>query len=226
MLTNIGQKRNKKRGRPPGSKNRIKKTVTKKKRPCKPAMTSNNNSGDDISNNTTDDLDQQGEIDIDFSPNCYESVKDTDPTYDGCISEIDDDELSSFDDEELISEIDELNDFELEEIDEEEAKYEEQPDPRYDNSFEACEYVQKWMKYSDLHVLQPDKVKNAWLNNGARGLFNLYCTRNFLTNNVQNWVLAGLQLKSTRIKALPTMMFDAYIGLELAASIIGFNCHH
>ena len=84
-----------------------------------------------------------------------------------------------------------------------------------------CQYVKKLLKCSDLYILQPAQVDNAYDSKGALGLFHLFLTKRFLGTTIRKWTNNNLQANGHDKIGEPMML--AYIGLEFAMSIIQFN---
>lgn len=81
-------------------------------------------------------------------------------------------------------------------------------------------YVQSLLERSDLKILQVDRVNRSYEQNGACGLFKLFISRSFL-DKMRKWT--NQCLKEDGMREANETKFNAYIGLELAMSLLQFN---
>ena len=91
-----------------------------------------------------------------------------------------------------------------------------------DNNLPAdtLSYVNKILDQSTLKILQSARVTKAYKDAKELGLFRLFITRSWF-QAMRNWVNTNLT-----VQGLPTineMQFDAYVGLELATSLVSVN---
>ncbi|KUF83431.1 Dihydrolipoyllysine-residue succinyltransferase [Phytophthora nicotianae] len=79
------------------------------------------------------------------------------------------------------------------------------------------EYIDGLIRESGLHIIRDKEVQSAYADRGELGLFSLFFTRGF-RDSLQNWTNTMLKEKG---KVEATLFeIDAYIGLEIAMSII------
>jgi Transposase IS4 len=81
-------------------------------------------------------------------------------------------------------------------------------------------YVRGLLERSDLKILQVDRVNRSYKQNGAAGLFKLFISRSFL-DKMRKWT--NQCLKEDGMHEVNETKFNAYIGLELAMSLLQFN---
>jgi Transposase IS4 len=84
-------------------------------------------------------------------------------------------------------------------------------------------YVQSLLERSDLKILQVDRVNRSFEQNGACGLFKVFISRSFL-DKMRKWT--NQCLKEDGMREANETKFNAYIGLELAMSLLQFNDLH
>lgn len=84
----------------------------------------------------------------------------------------------------------------------------------------ANSYVKELIASSDLKILQTDRVNRAYSENGYCGLFKLFLTRSFL-DKMRKWM--NLELTNDALKPINEAKFNAYLGLEIAMSLVQFN---
>jgi Transposase IS4 len=82
------------------------------------------------------------------------------------------------------------------------------------------DYVQYLLDSSQLHIIQPDNVKKAYKTAGVLGLFHLFITSSWF-ESMRVWT--NKRLISKGKKVVSKNQFRAYVGLELAMSIIQMN---
>src|SRR5687767_5168047 len=73
---------------------------------------------------------------------------------------------------------------------------------------------------SDLHLLQPAKIKNAYIRNQAAGLFHLFFPKYYF-RTIAAWTNARLKKHSN--STIPDHKLQAYVGLEMAMSVLTFS---
>lgn len=105
---------------------------------------------------------------------------------------------------------DELCDFEF--IDENEEDM--------DAMMQENAYLRDLRTMSGLEILQRSKVVKAYEENGKLGLFRLFITREWF-NTIRKWTNKKLDEKGR--DTVNESKFDAYLGLEMAMSIVSFN---
>ena len=81
-------------------------------------------------------------------------------------------------------------------------------------------YLSDLMMSNRLHLLKPRKVQAAYKNNGKYGLFSLFLSKSWM-NTMRVWMNERLYDKG--IKQINDVKFRAYIGLELATSLVSYN---
>ena len=74
---------------------------------------------------------------------------------------------------------------------------------------------------SKLHVLKPQNVKRSYNEKKELGLFHLFLTNTFITQNIRQWT--NSKLKGKYIKKLRKKECLEVVGLELGSSFIGMN---
>ena len=73
---------------------------------------------------------------------------------------------------------------------------------------------------SGLKLLQKAAVYNAWTENKHCGLFKLFIRKSFI-DAICNWTNTSLMKKGVRKATVSE--FDAFLGLEIGMSLVGFN---
>lgn len=81
-------------------------------------------------------------------------------------------------------------------------------------------YLCTLVENSSLKLLQESKIKKAFKDQGSMGLFRLFITNSFM-NAIRNWT--NYNLKNKGLKEVNEKKFRAYVGLEMAMSIVQFN---
>ena len=81
-------------------------------------------------------------------------------------------------------------------------------------------YLRDLSERSKLHLLQPEKVNAAYDKHGSYGLFHLFITKSMF-NCIRMWT--NIKLRDTRSKEVSALKFQAYLGLEMATSLLQFN---
>ena len=89
-----------------------------------------------------------------------------------------------------------------------------------DNAVDGNNYVQSLIQLSDLHVLQEARVRKAYTDGKELGLFHLFFTKQYF-NIICQWTNA--RLKENYNITISEAKFRAYVGLEMAMSIVSFN---
>ena len=81
-------------------------------------------------------------------------------------------------------------------------------------------YVQSLIQLSDLHILQEARVRKAYTNGKEVGLFHLFFTKQYF-NMICQWTNA--RLTENYNITVSDSKFRAYMGLEMAMSIVSLN---
>ena len=81
-------------------------------------------------------------------------------------------------------------------------------------------YLQWLERNTSLFLLQPDRAKYAYAKDKKYGLFSLFVTKSMF-NCIRVWSNANLKAKG--MKPTSAAKFKAYLGLELATSIVHMN---
>ena len=81
-------------------------------------------------------------------------------------------------------------------------------------------YLQWLEQNTDLFLLQAERAKYAYEKDGKYGLFTLFITKSMF-NCIRVWTNANLKAKG--MKTVCSAKFKAYLGLELATSLIHMN---
>jgi len=105
---------------------------------------------------------------------------------------------------------DQLDSFEFIDINEEDMN----------SAMQGNTYLRELHVTSGLKVLQQSKVLKAYQDNGKMGLFKLFITREWF-NTIRTWT--NMKLIEKGKDSVNEIKFDAYIGLEMAMSIVSFN---
>ena len=91
-------------------------------------------------------------------------------------------------------------------------------------NIQDCEYVQKIEKASKLHILKEPYLRKAFTENQEYGLFSTFFTKS-LMKCILNWTNEKLKttIELIDMKTITSLELEAYIGLEMAMSIIQLN---
>ena len=81
-------------------------------------------------------------------------------------------------------------------------------------------YVKSLLDSSDLHVLNEKRVKKAFTDGGEVGLFHLFFTKQYLSV-ISKWTSGRMMNQNNT--SVSESKFRAYVGLEMAMSIIQMN---
>lgn len=82
------------------------------------------------------------------------------------------------------------------------------------------EYVKNLVRSSSLKLLQEERIRRAYEASDVLGLFKLFWSRSFL-DKIRKWTNQSL-LEDGK-KEISESRFNAYIGLEIALSLIKYN---
>ena len=81
-------------------------------------------------------------------------------------------------------------------------------------------YLRDLTERSKLHILQPERVNAAYDKHGSYGLFHLFITKSMF-NCIRMWT--NIKLRETKSKEVSALKFQAYLGLEMATSLLQYN---
>ena len=85
---------------------------------------------------------------------------------------------------------------------------------------EEPEYLKRVREEFTLHILQPARFRRAYRERGNLGLFLLFLSQSWL-DCVRQWT--NKNLKEKGLKEVDDNKFKAYLGLEMATSIVQLN---
>ena len=88
------------------------------------------------------------------------------------------------------------------------------------NSDDVNLFLSKLEQRSNLKVLRPKVVKSLVDSGNKLGLFNLFFPKAYI-NKIRVWT--NQKLQSNGHTSVSSAQFNAYLGLELATSIVGMN---
>ena len=85
------------------------------------------------------------------------------------------------------------------------------------------QYVKMIDSISKLHLLTPDTVKKAYSEKKEVGLFHLFMKRCFIVDTICTWTNDNTLKQGVSTPKATKKEILAVVGLELAASLIGYN---
>ena len=93
-------------------------------------------------------------------------------------------------------------------------------DVNRDNATPRGPYIAKILQQLSLKLLQEPRIKKAYKDHGYLGLFCLFITRSWF-EAMRTWL--NMKRKEKGLDAVNEYIFNAYVGLEMAMSLVRMN---